>query len=283
MRISWFILLLTTALTGKAQQSPEQVVTTFFEHFNNHDTISLKTLCVENLQLHTVYIKGEDTLLAQGNPQEMFAFVASWKAQYKEEIGKISCIADNLVAVASVPYRFFLRNAQVHCGINQFQLIYTNGSWKILSIVDSRRMCQFDNVDADKAMIYQLLDEWHLAAQKADGAKYFASMHDRFVFLGTDPAERWTKPEFIAFCKPFFDKETGWAFTTKERYIDFSDDMQMAWVDEVLDTWMGPCRGTSTFIKEDGNWFIIQFGLAVLVPNNKMDTYLKAIWNKKRK
>lgn len=283
MRFAFFICALFLGIKCPAQSSPDKVVEKFFEHFNNHDSAAIKTLCIDNLALYTVHITGKDTLFALGNPEEMYVFVSTWKAQYKEEIGTISTIADELVAVVSVPYQFYLRNALMHCGINQFQLAIIGGKWKILSITDSRKLCSLETKSPDKTAIYSLLDSWHLAAGKADGNAYYQPMHEQFVYMGTDPKERWTKAEFIQFCEPHFKKGKGWAFKAVERHIEYSENLQTAWIDEVLDTWMGPCRGTAVLQKENDHWMLMHYSLSVLVPNNKMDQFLKAVWNKKKK
>jgi hypothetical protein len=57
----------------------------------------------------------------------------------------------------------------------------------------------------EKEKIDLLIDSWHLAAAKADYINYFAFMADNFIFMGTDPSERWNKEQFGAFCKPYFD------------------------------------------------------------------------------
>ncbi len=45
----------------------------------------------------------------------------------------------------------------------------------------------------------KVVDDWHLAATNADFEGYFGAVTDDFVFLGTDPKERWTKKEFSDF------------------------------------------------------------------------------------
>jgi len=55
-----------------------------------------------------------------------------------------------------------------------------------------------------------LVDAWHLAASNASFDSYFEAVTDDFVFLGTAPGERWTKDQFAAFSKPYFDKGKAW-------------------------------------------------------------------------
>ncbi len=57
--------------------------------------------------------------------------------------------------------------------------------------------------DADaRTGIGQTLDAWHAAAARADEDAYFAFFTPDAVFLGTDPAERWTRDEFRQWAHP---------------------------------------------------------------------------------
>lgn len=127
----------------------------------------------------------------------------------------------------------------------------------------------------EKVVIDQLLDSWHQAAAKADFNGYFDPMADNFIFLGTDPKERWTKSEFAGFCKPYFDKGKGWDFKKIERQIEISRDGKTAWFDEKIDTWMRDCRGSGVLIKQGKNWKLTQYNLAVLIENDKIQDFIK--------
>src|SRR3989338_8987615 len=80
-----------------------------------------------------------------------------------------------------------------------------------------------------------VLDNWHKAAATANLSDYFSCVTDDFVFLGTDPTERWNKEQFQAFCKPHFDQGKGWDFKSTERNWVFSKNKKIAWFDEKLD------------------------------------------------
>jgi len=54
--------------------------------------------------------------------------------------------------------------------------------------------------------IHQFIDNWHKAATDADAERFFASMGDESVYIGTDATERWSKKAFIQFAKPYFDR-----------------------------------------------------------------------------
>ncbi|MBV8251314.1 MAG: DUF4440 domain-containing protein [Chitinophaga sp.] len=46
---------------------------------------------------------------------------------------------DGNLASVWTPYRFYLKDRFHHCGVNSFQLVKTNGVWKIQYLIDTRR------------------------------------------------------------------------------------------------------------------------------------------------
>ena len=120
-----------------------------------------------------------------------------------------------------------------------------------------------------------LMNNWHKAAAEANGDFYFGLMDESFVFLGTDPNERWNKEAFMAFCKPHFEKGKGWDFKTIERHWSFSKDKKTAWFDEKIDTWMKDCRGSGVMIKKGKEWYLTQYNLAVLIENEKIQSFIE--------
>lgn len=123
--------------------------------------------------------------------------------------------------------------------------------------------------------IDQLLDNWHLAAANADFNGYFDKMDESFIFLGTDPTERWNKEAFAGFCKPYFEQGKGWDFKKIERYITLSADGKTAWFDERIATWMRDCRGSGVLVKKGNTWKLTQYNLAVLIENDKIQSFIQ--------
>lgn len=120
-----------------------------------------------------------------------------------------------------------------------------------------------------------LIDNWHLAATKADFDAYFGAMDDSFIFLGTAPGERWTKKEFADFSKPYFDKGKAWDFKAHKRNWNFSKNGKTAWFDEDLDSWMRGCRGSGILVKKKGEWKLVYYNLTVLIENEKMKEFIQ--------
>lgn len=132
-----------------------------------------------------------------------------------------------------------------------------------------------ENVQIDEFNLNKLINDWHLAASKADFDKYFGLTSDDFIFLGTAPAERWDKLEFMEFSKPYFDKGKAWDFKASNRKWNFSSNNRIAWFDEDLDTWMRGCRGSGIVeLNDKGEWKLKYYNLTVLIENEKIQEFI---------
>ena len=127
-----------------------------------------------------------------------------------------------------------------------------------------------------KTKINTLLDSWHKDAAKADFRNYFDKIAEDGIYIGTDATENWTKKEFEAWAKPYFDKGKAWNFTALARNIYFSTDKKLAWFDELLDTQMKICRGSGILEFKNGKWKIKHYVLSMTVPNDNVDEVIKA-------
>lgn len=124
---------------------------------------------------------------------------------------------------------------------------------------------------AEKEKIDQVLDSWHEAAANARFQDYFDKMTAGAVFVGTDATEHWDKAAFMSFSKPYFDRGKAWAFTPLQRHVYLGNGGQVAWFDELLDTWMQLCRGSGVVVKEGGEWKIAHYVLSLTIPNETVD------------
>ncbi len=119
-----------------------------------------------------------------------------------------------------------------------------------------------------KSTIALTLDLWHSAANEGNFDRYFHSMTDNSIFLGTDATERWTKPQFMDYAREPFADGHGWTYRPGERYITIATNGHTAWSDELLTHQSyGTLRGTSVLVKIDNDWKIAQYNLTFLVPN----------------
>ncbi|WP_343328902.1 nuclear transport factor 2 family protein [Polaribacter staleyi] len=140
----------------------------------------------------------------------------------------------------------------------------------------TKQITTTQSISAIKTDVKTLLDNWHKAASDADYKGYFGAMDSVSVFIGTDATENWNKMQFASFSKPFFDKGKAWSFKPLERNVYVSEQRNFVWFDELLDTWMGTCRGSGVLEKKQNTWKIKHYVLSVEIPNNNVQAVIKA-------
>ena len=147
-----------------------------------------------------------------------------------------------------------------------------------LSILVCFSCANSKTVKTDKEAIQKevntIIVNWHKAASDANFNNYFGAMDSTAVFIGTAAEEIWTKEEFANFSKPYFDKGKAWSFTTLERNIYMSESANIVWFDELIDTWMGTCRGSGVLEKKEDSWKIKQYVLSVAIPNDDIQAVI---------
>jgi SnoaL-like domain len=150
---------------------------------------------------------------------------------------------------------------------------------KILLITSLVLISGFASAQTDTVGIHTFIDNWHLAATKADAKAYFGSIAEGGIFIGTDATERWTKEQFYTFAKPHFDKGKAWDFKAYDRTVHVSNDGRFVWFSELLTTWMGVCRGSGTLENTANGWKIQQYHLSVTVPNDLIRNFITLVDN----
>ena len=123
-----------------------------------------------------------------------------------------------------------------------------------------------------------VLDDFHDAASKADGRRYFAHFTEDAVFLGTDASERWTYQEFRLYAEKQFSMGKGWTYMPQTRNVAVSPHGDIAWFDEILENAKyGVCRGTGVLHRVGGVWKVVQYNLTVPIPNNLLGKVVEMI------
>jgi len=132
------------------------------------------------------------------------------------------------------------------------------------------------NRDQLRQEVDHFLTAWHDDAAAAN-PDYFDKMAPNGVYLGTDKTERWTREEFRAWAEKYFQDGKGWDFNAESRHISFSANGETVWVDELLKTWMGTCRGSAVLTRRDTTWAIQLYHLSLTVPNDTLQTVMQTI------
>ncbi|MFM2395415.1 MAG: hypothetical protein RLZZ546_3398 [Bacteroidota bacterium] len=272
-----FIAMCATAQLTAQNQKPEEIIKEFFVYMKNADTMSLNKILVKNTGLHSVILD------KQGNTQILYETMKNFKKSIAdlmkgdadERIYNIKVEQRDLIASVTADYDLYYKGKFLHCGVDVFGLLKENNQWKITSIHDTRK----NNCNSQNLLIKanKFLDEWHMDASKADSAAYFSKMDDHSIFVGTDSSEVWSKAAFSKFAGPYFAKGKAWDFKKTSRNLHIEMDKNMIWFDEMLNTWMGPCRGSGWIELKEDKMYIKQYILSVTVPNEKIQKFIEAL------
>ncbi|MBI1226545.1 MAG: hypothetical protein GC192_15025 [Bacteroidetes bacterium] len=255
-----------------------------FDAMRAGDSTMLRTTFDKTARLQSAFTNKEGKPVLHDESIDEFAGAVGTPHEevWDERIWSYDVRIDGRLATVWTDYTFFLDDKMLHCGVNAFHLFKGENGWKITQITDTRRKdgCQTDP-DVDLAAINKLMDDWHHAAAVADEDTFFGSMTADGIYLGTDASERWLRDEMKEWSKKYFERETAWAFTPHDRHVYFSENGQTAWFEELLDTWMGPCRGSGVLVKTPDGWKIKHYDLAVAVANDIVNDYIKLLPKKK--
>lgn len=271
-----FTIAFASLITQISAQTPESVVKDFFECMKNADTVCLNKLIVKNAGLHSsMQNKQGNIQIVYESMKDFKKSIASLaKGDADERIYNIKVEERQLISSVTVDYDLYYKGKFLHCGVDVFGLLKENNQWKITSIHDTRNKECISQKLLLKAN--QFLDEWHMDATRADSAAYFSKMHDYSIFVGTDSSEVWNKAAFSKFAGPYFAKGKAWDFKKTSRNVHVDMNRNMIWFDEMLNTWMGPCRGSGWIEVSEEKMYIKQYILSVTVPNDKIQKFIEA-------
>jgi hypothetical protein len=279
-----FSFLICFASSITAQNGEETaviaVVQRLFAGMYAADAAMVKAALHQEVQLKTIALDKENKItITTGDLKAFLTAVGTKRPQpLDEKLWNFDVRIDENLASVWSEYSLFFGDQFVHCGVDAFQLIKTESGWKIFQIADTRHkdFCRQKAPDYN-AEIGTVIDTWHRSAAIANEDGYFDAMTPDAIFLGTDASERWSRDTMRVKVHNAFTKKSAWDFKSKNRSIMVAPNGQLAWWDELLDTWMGPCRGSGVLVLTPQGWKIKHFNLAILVPNDKVNSYLKLI------
>lgn len=272
--------------TQLAAQSPDlekkqaviKTIQTLFDGMRAGDSTMLRAVLHPSASLQTSFVNKEGVpVLSNGSIDAWVQSVGTpHEAVYDEKIWSYKIRIDDNLASAWTDYTFYVGDKMSHCGVNAFHLVNTADGWKITHITDTRRkencLTEMPNLSQQ---LNQFMDAWHKAAATADEDVFFGSMTKGGIYIGTDATEKWERDEMREWSKQYFDRDKAWDFTTIDREIYLSDDKNVAWFEESLDTWMGVCRSSGVLENTASGWKISHYHLSVTVPNDNVDSFLK--------
>ena len=286
MKLFFLFLLCLVSFSSFSDTEDEipqikKTVNHLFEGMRSGDSTLVRSIFRADAKLFTVGKKKGITEVKEQNLNDFISAVGTQHDKiWDEKLVSWDFTIDGDLAVVCTDYIFYHGYVFSHCGINVFQLVKSENDWKIFQITDTRRTdCMEDPATGTVLLqkpaeirIGNLLDNWHRAAARGDLNFFSELMDPGFIYLGTDKAERWEKDSFVAFCKPYFEREEGgWNFKPVSRKIYFSDDLHFAWFEEHLNTWMGVCRGSGVLRYSSSGWKLMHYNLCMTIRNEDVN------------
>lgn len=143
----YFFISLTTlfwaaaANAQTAEDSVKAVVNNLFTAMKTADKTLFATTFSDNAILQTITRNKEGkTVVQTDNVAEFASFVGGLKKDSADERISFETIKiDGPLAIVWTPYNFFHNGKFSHCGVNSFQLVRFEGTWKIQYLIDTRR------------------------------------------------------------------------------------------------------------------------------------------------
>ena len=143
IRIGLLVMALQLSVAGFGQSSIDSVkmvINNFFTAMNMSDKEALTNTLADSAVLQTIINRqGKVQVKNESVPAFINSISALPKGAAEERITFKSVMTDGDLASAWTPYQFYFKGKFSHCGVNSFQLIRVNGSWKIQYIIDTRR------------------------------------------------------------------------------------------------------------------------------------------------
>lgn len=141
-----FLLFISVAYSSAlfAQNAEETAVkttvNTLFQAMQKADSTMLKPLFSPGARLQTVINKQGDVTVRDEAIAGFINSIGKAKAgTLDERLSGIDIKIDGDLATVWTPYVFYFQDKKSHCGVNAFTLVKIGGSWKIQTIIDTRR------------------------------------------------------------------------------------------------------------------------------------------------
>lgn len=137
--------LLSAPLLASAQNTEEAAVRAtidqMFAGMLKADTTLFKAVFAPTASLQSV-AKSKDGVVSvkqESIPDFIKSVGKQTAGNLDERLSGYDIKIDADLAIAWTPYTFYFKTQKSHCGVNVFTLVKLNGTWKIQSIIDTRR------------------------------------------------------------------------------------------------------------------------------------------------
>lgn len=137
MRTLIFFVFLSGSLAQCADDAaPLAVAQKLFDAMKAHDAAAASALFLPGATLSSVNAEGKATVTAF---EKFVERIGASKSNWEERISDPKILEQGPIAVVWANYDFRLDGKVNHCGIDSFQLLKTDGVWKISAVSDTRQ------------------------------------------------------------------------------------------------------------------------------------------------
>ena len=147
MRYPVFLFCVLVFFTGHSQsQAREEVkaaIDHFFEGFHQRDTSAMRAVLHDEVFMQRIGRDGSGAPeLVKESIDDFLTGMANLPdtLQIRERLLDYRIQTDGNMAHAWTPYEFYLQGEFHHCGVNSFQLFRDPEGWKIIYLIDTRRV-----------------------------------------------------------------------------------------------------------------------------------------------
>ena len=124
-----------------AEDSVKAAINKLFVGMKNGDPAWVRAAFSDSAVLQTITRNKEGmVVVATDKVEEFVSFVGTLKKDSADERIRFETIKiDGPLAIVWTPYNFYYNGKFSHCGVNSFQLVRFDGTWKIQYLIDTRR------------------------------------------------------------------------------------------------------------------------------------------------
>jgi hypothetical protein len=130
-------LSVQTLFSQTAEDSVKTVINKLFTAMKSSDGAMLKECFTDSAILQTIARNGR--VRSETVSSFLMQISSLPKDSADERIRFETVKVDDALAIAWAPYEFYYAGKFSHCGVNSFQLVRTNGVWRIQYLIDTRR------------------------------------------------------------------------------------------------------------------------------------------------
>lgn len=128
-----------SAMTEK--EAIKKTIDNMFDGMRAGDSAQVHSVFRDDVRMLTTFKRktGEEVLHEGSLTDFLKAVGTPHKDVWDEKLTSMTIQVDDNIAQVWTDYSFYAGEVFSHCGVNAFQLVKQNGTWKIIQIMDTRR------------------------------------------------------------------------------------------------------------------------------------------------